>query len=190
MNNFDKAFNIAMSLEFSSMYNALHKNKGENGWTFMGIYEAAHPNWNGWNVVRQICKDYSNIQKASKECYESDILYEMVQNFYKKEFWDALNLDKINDENARIHLFCLAINAGRKNAVRVFQKALNIAKSGKMDDETIHSINEAKNLLWQDTFYTDEIANFYKEICKINPNKNIFLKGWLNRIKKIQAAIN
>lgn len=186
MYNFQKAFKIAMSLEFASMYDALHKNKGEKGLTFMGIYEKAHPSWCGWEIIHQICKDYPYITKASKECYESIILDEMVQEFYKKEFWDKLRLDKINDEIIRVNLFCLGINIGHKNAIKIFQKIAHISQTGKINDETINAINKID----KNKAYIQEIKEYYKEICRINPSKKVFLKGWLNRVEKIQNAIN
>ena len=37
--SFKKSFDEMLGLEFGSPYNALHKNKWENGYTFMGIYK-------------------------------------------------------------------------------------------------------------------------------------------------------
>ncbi|WP_303296956.1 hypothetical protein [Campylobacter fetus] len=39
MANFRKSMEILLKLEFNNPNDALHKNKTENGFTFMGIYQ-------------------------------------------------------------------------------------------------------------------------------------------------------
>ena len=41
MASMDKVFDIMLKLEFNSPANALHTNKTEIGYTFMGIYQKA-----------------------------------------------------------------------------------------------------------------------------------------------------
>ena len=43
MAKIEEAFKKVLGLEFSTPANALEWNEGEKGWTFMGIYEFAHP---------------------------------------------------------------------------------------------------------------------------------------------------
>ena len=31
----------------------LHHNEGETGLTYFGIYESAHPSWDGWSVIKR-----------------------------------------------------------------------------------------------------------------------------------------
>ncbi len=47
MANFRKSMEILLKLEFNNPHDALHKNKTENGFTFMGIYQGAHASWSG-----------------------------------------------------------------------------------------------------------------------------------------------
>ena len=94
--NYTQAFNFLMSLEFSRPENALHKNPTENGLTFMGIYEAANPSWQGWGQVRAAINAYGDLKKASVALYNDDALVNLVASFYKKTYWDALCLDDVN----------------------------------------------------------------------------------------------
>ena len=99
-----------MSLEFNSPKNALHKNPNEKGLTFMGIYEAAHPNWQGWWQVRAAINAYGDLKKASVALYNDDALVELVGKFYKANYWDALCLDDVNSQLKANELFCFAVN--------------------------------------------------------------------------------
>ncbi|MGP1485643.1 MAG: hypothetical protein ACTTJC_06125 [Campylobacter sp.] len=66
MAQFDVSYNILKSLEFSGALNALHKNKTESGLTWMGIYEKAHPNWQGWSKIKSELNSQNDIKKASE----------------------------------------------------------------------------------------------------------------------------
>ena len=66
MADFTKSYEKMLNLEFSGGTNALHKNKTESGLTWMGIYEKAHPNWQGWEKIKQILNQTNDIKKASE----------------------------------------------------------------------------------------------------------------------------
>lgn len=68
MANFNEAFKILMSLEFSFPENALHKNPTEKEWTFMGIYQKAHPSWKGWDEILAALAYGGDIKKF-QGCY-------------------------------------------------------------------------------------------------------------------------
>ena len=53
--NFLKSYDKLMSLEHSKPQNCLHINKNENGFTFRGIYQTAHPKLKIWDLIEQIC---------------------------------------------------------------------------------------------------------------------------------------
>lgn len=182
MSNFDKSYELLKRLEFSSATSALHQNKGENGLTFMGIYEKAHPNWDGWDYIYDILGEFDDICKASNECYQFQPLQVLAQNFYEKEFWQKLRLDEIKSEKITRHMFVFAVNAGCARAVKLAQKALNLANDGVMNTETI----KALNLVNEAEFckkYIEQMTKFYENLAQNNPSKKIFLKGWFNRIQ-------
>ena len=66
----------------------LHRNKGEDGLTFYGIYEVAHPNWKGWDIVKRYLVFTPDIKQCSKILANVEDLYVLVCDFYKKKFWN------------------------------------------------------------------------------------------------------
>lgn len=183
MSNFDKSFDEMLNLEISGPYNALHKNKGENGYTFMGIYEKANPNWKGWELIYKYLDIFQNINKASYECYNDIVLNEFVKEFYEKNFWDKLRLNEIINNRIADLIFKFAVNTGIKRAVIYTQQIIDTKQDGIIGNHTIKALNKIDEKYFEKE-YKDKFANFYKSLVKINPNQySHFLNGWLNRIK-------
>ena len=173
-----------MSLEFSRPENALHKNPNEKGLTFMGIYEAAHPNWQGWGQVRAAINAYGDMKKASVALYNDDALVNLVASFYKKTYWDALNLDSVNSQIKANELFCFAVNVGVRSAVRVLQNMLGLQSDGIMGQETLRALNNYDEQAFDVDFDRAEIA-YYRNLIRKNPSLGIYERGWINRAEKV-----
>jgi hypothetical protein len=182
--SFKKSFDEMLGLEFGSPYNALHKNKWENGYTFMGIYEGAHPSWSGWELVYRTLDLYKNLDKASYECYQNVFLTDLVKEFYKVNFWDKLRLDEIRNDRIANLIFKFAVNVGIKRAVRYAQMIANVRLDGIIGANTINALNSLDSEYFEER-YKAEFIKFYEGLAKRNPSKyNRFLKGWLNRVKR------
>lgn len=182
MSNFDKSFEEILNLELSSPYNALHKNKSENGYTFMGIYESAHPSWKGWELVYRMLELYKDLRKASYECYQNIFLTDLVKEFYKENFWDKLRLDEIRSDRIADLIFKFGVNVGIKRAVRYAQMVANARIDGIIGVNTINALNSLDSGYFEER-YKAEFMKFYDELVKRNPDKNgRFLNGWLNRV--------
>lgn len=182
--SFKKSFDEMLGLEFGSPYNALHKNKWENGYTFMGIYEGAHPNWSGWEIVYRTLKLYKDLEKASYECYQNIFLIDLVEKFYKANFWNRLRLDEIKSDRIADLIFKFAVNVGTKRAVRYAQMIANVRLDGIIGANTINALNTLDSEYFKER-YKAEFIKFYKGLVKDNPDRyNIFLKGWINRVKR------
>ena len=182
--NYTQAFNLLMSLEFSRPENALHKNPTENGLTFMGVYETANPNWQGWGQVRAAINAYGDLKKASIALYNDDALVNLVASFYKTNYWDALSLDDVNSQLKANELFCFAVNVGTKSAVRVLQDMLGIQCDGIMGQETLRALNNYNERAFDVDFDRAEIA-YYRNLIRKNPRLCIYERGWENRAIKI-----
>ena len=184
MKNFTNAFYTLMGLEFNSPENALHKNPTENGLTFMGIYEVAHPNWQGWGQVRAAINAYGDLKKASVALYNDDALVNLVASFYKKTYWNALNLDSVNSQLKANELFCFAVNVGAKSAVRVLQDMLELQCDGIMGQETLRALNNYSEQAFDVDFDRAEIA-YYRNLIRKNPRLSIYERGWENRARSV-----
>lgn len=184
MKNFTNAFYTLMSLEFNSPKDALHKNPNEKGLTFMGIYEAAHPNWQGWGQVRAAINAYGDLKKASIALYNDDALVNLVASFYKKTYWDALCLDDANSQLKANELFCFAVNVGVKSAVRVLQNMLGLQCDGIMGQETLRALNNYNEQAFDVDFDRAEIA-YYRNLIRKNPRLGVYERGWENRARSV-----
>ena len=175
MQNFTNAFYTLMSLEFNNPKNALHKNPNEKGLTFMGIYEAAHPSWQGWEQVREAINAYGDLEKASVALYNDDALIEKVKIFYKKEFWDKMRLDDVDSGLKACELFVFGVNVDTVPAVRVLQRLLGVAVDGIMGALTLKALNNYDERAFDVDFDKAEIA-YYRNLVKAKPAYYIYGK--------------
>ena len=183
MANFDASYEKMLKLEFSSASNALHKNPGESGLTFMGIYESAHPKWTGWSVIKSILKTYEVMELASRECYKNGLLRQMVKEFYKAKFWDSAKLDSVLPYEQAQLIFCFGVNIGVKKAVQIAQRIVGVSDDGIVGKNTLKALNSYSPLKFSEA-YKLAMANYYRGLVDKNPKRYAqFLRGWLRRIE-------
>jgi lysozyme family protein len=111
---------------------------------------------------------------------------------YKKYYWDKMMLD---DCPAGIDflLFDFGVNSGPRNAVKILQKALN--RQGAMVDidgvlgmVTFGAVAMADmEQLIPDMLKERDI--FYRKIVASNPEQEVFLKGWMNRLADVRLSV-
>ena len=179
MSNFAKSMQILMRLEFNNPSLALHKNETENGLTFFGIYECAHPDFKGWELVKQALKS-KNLKEASVILYNNSDLVALVYEFYKKEFWDKMRLDEVESDLKASEIFVFGVNVDTKPAVRVLQRLLNVAVDGVMGAQTLKALNAYDENKFNVEFDSYEIA-YYASLVSKNPKLKIYANGWKNR---------
>ena len=180
MASMDKVFDIMLKLEFNSPANALHTNKTETGYTFMGIYQKAHPHLSMWKKVDEVVAKHSKLSDASRELYSDAGLLDEVKKFYKKNFWDRMRLDEIKEQHIANEIFVFGVNAGCGRSVRLAQKVVGAVADGLIGPNTIKAINGYDVHLFDKEFDSEEIK-YYEAIVSNNPEKKIFLNGWKNR---------
>lgn len=181
MAKIEEALNILYRLEFSSENDVLEKNATEDGWTFMGIYQGAHPQLDLWKVVRQKMQQYNGDMKlVGSMLYNNPQVREMVAAFYKKEFWDKAKLDSVNSQQVANEIFIAGVNMGMKKAVMLAQRLVGATQDGVVGPKTLAAINKFDDTVFDEMY--DVLENeYYEEIIAANPSKRIFAKGWRNR---------
>lgn len=179
MSNFTKSMQFLMRLEFSSPSLALHKNETENGLTFFGIYECAHPDFKGWELVKQVLKGKS-LKEASVILYNNSDLVALVYEFYKREFWDKMRLDEVESNLKASEMFIFGVNVGTKVAIKLTQTLLNVAVDGVMRMQTLNALNAYDENKFNVEFDSYEIA-YYASLVSKNPKLKIYANGWKNR---------
>lgn len=189
MANFELSYENMLKLEFNNEKNALHCNKGEKGYTFMGIYQTAHPNWAGWEIVKMYLKMYKSLEKASSECYRDKNLRDLVEIFYQENFWDKMLLDSVLPYRTADLMFKFGVNVGVKRAVKFAQQVVGTKTDGIVGKNTINALNSYNPLKFESE-YKDKFKSFYKELASKKPSHNKFLNGWLNRVVLSQNSPN
>lgn len=180
MADIEKAMKILMGLEFSNPENALHKNPTESGYTYMGIYQKAHPKWIGWSIINEYLGIYKNIKIASKNLYENEALTRLVNLFYKKMFWDKANLDSITSQKIADEIFIFGVNAGMPIAIKTAQRLVKINPDGDVGEKTINILNNFDENVF-DSGYDLLEQKHYDMLIERNPKLKIYANGWRNR---------
>ncbi len=187
MANFDEAFKRFNGIEFNRPENVLHQNKGETGLTFYGIYQKAHPNWNGWHRVYAhiMLKDNSR-KEASISASKDELLIDEVKNFYRILYWDRLRLDEVKSQKIAEELFFFYLNIGNKQKVIKYAQLIVGAKDdGILGKNTLRALNSFDEDIFDKEYDQKQISHYKRLVAKYPKRFTRFLKGWINRAKMI-----
>ena len=114
-----------------------------------------------------------------------------AEKVYSQDYWDALNLDQLDDQDVAAKIFDMAVNMGTRQASLYAQRAVNflaemqgsacrIAVDGVIGPRTVDRLNavDAAALL-------QELRNFskahYEHVAAANPRFAAWLEGSLKR---------
>lgn len=184
MATLEKAMALLKQVEHSnSNEKLLHKNKGENGLTFFGIYESAHPHWKGWSIIKRYLTTTPDMEQCSVILSNVSDLTRLVYEFYRHEFWNKADLDAIIEQRKADELFIFGTNAGMKVAVKKAQELVGFTGydiDGDMGPKTIKAINNYDTEKF-DVFYDIKEKEHYDSLIARKDALRINQKGWYNR---------
>jgi lysozyme family protein len=109
----------------------------KGGETWKGIARNANPSWKGWIIVDQM----RNQPWFPKSLYNIPELETLEQELYKRKYWDAFRGDEVISQQEADSIYDMAVNAGVKTAIKLAQKSLGIAGTGRMDNFTLQKLN-------------------------------------------------
>lgn len=162
----------------------LHKNKGESGLTFFGIYETAHPTWKGWRIIKRYLEFTPDIEQCSRILANVTDLHQLVCDFYKKEFWDKARLDEVKSQRIADEIFIFGTNASMKIAVIKAQFLLNAVPDGVLGSKTLALLNNYDEDKFDILFDEEEIKH-YDRLIKLHSKFKINEAGWRNRARAV-----
>ena len=113
----------------------------------------------------------SKKQVAHSVFYITDV---EVNDIYKTRYWDAAGCERMTEPVSTIAMD-IAVNMG---VGRVRQFIDQISKS--MDGDPSNDVSEVAHRL------LELRTSFYYAIVKRRPASNVFLKGWLNRVRALR----
>jgi lysozyme family protein len=138
----------------------VHDENDSGGETKYGICKRSYPNLNIKNLT-----------------------IEEAEEIYKRDFYDKMKIDKINNEDVAFSLFDFSVNVGVYQATKIIQRVVKVEQDGIIGNITLSAIN-SKNPIILDLNFIIEKVNFYLKIVERNRNKTTYLLGWLRRTIK------
>lgn len=106
--------------------------------------------------------------------------------FYTK--WaNTLSVGSIDSDDIAACLLSFAVNDNNHVAVRTLQEVLEVNPDGALGPITIAELNQ-KDPVMVAKLYRAAWTTFYMNEVAAHPAKADFLKGWLNRVKRIYPS--
>lgn len=99
---------------------------------------------------------------------------------YFNDYWSKMNLHGIRSERVVLELFDMGVNIGPAKAIKIIQKLTGAEVDGDMGPQTKKAINTYKGDLLTDL--KQERKKYYFALARKDPEKLVFLSGWLNRV--------
>ena len=139
-----------------------------------------------WGITAEVAKA-SGYKGTMKE-----LSLAVAKSIYKKNYWDTLRLDEVNNQVIAEIAFDIGVNAGVGTAAKMLQEMINfmttnnIEVDGKIGPETIKRLNEidtkAENERAVLLLSTLQGEHYLK--CMRNREANeTFSLGWLRRMQ-------
>jgi lysozyme family protein len=111
-----------------------------------------------------------------------------AKSIYYARYWTPLSLDKINDAGVAICMFDIGVVRGIGVPPRYAQAIANVTVDGHIGEITLAAINAMKPADFI-TQFSAAVASGFRAIVAANPSQKVFLKGWLNRAKRLLTLI-
>lgn len=112
---------------------------------------------------------------------------DQAKQIYKREFWNKMQGDLINDQQVANIVFDAFVNSG-KVALKQLQQVIGVDADGSIGPKTLNTLNYASPMLVFNSF-KDARIRFYKSLVDRKPTQKKFLKGWLNRINSFKYEL-
>lgn len=188
MASFEQAHKLTAAYEGFYVNNPADR----GGETYRGVARNAHPKWTGWAIVDALKKK----PDFPKNLRNHVALNAEVDMFYRSVFWNKIRGDDLLDQRLANYVFDFAVNSGVVTAGRFLQRALNVHARGRFPELVADGQIGGKTLQALDAVGSDigavaatlleERKEFVQDLAVKNPSQQVFLKGWLARLKRLE----
>src|SRR5438445_12321135 len=169
MANFETAFLLTLQHEDSTRSGKVTVDAG--GRTRFGIAEKFHP-----DLPEEFFTGPGEDALAEAEKIE------------EREYWDAMRLTEVENQNVANMLFDMGVNMGVRKAAVYAQRAANalvagdarVAEDGVIGPRTLAAINAADAVTYHQVL-CDLSAAHYRHLAAVNPAQAVNLDGWMKR---------
>jgi lysozyme family protein len=169
---------------FQVAYQRVLKNEGgysfdpadPGGETYKGIARNINSKWDGWVLI-----DLQKKKAGFPASLDANVdLQEKIEHFYRANYWDRLQADKITDDSIATSIFDFAVNAGVGTSASLAQLVIGTNADGVIGDESIAKINTFDPDHFLAAFTVAKIAR-YISIVKKRPASQKYFYGWVRR---------
>ena len=112
--------------------------------------------------------------------YDSDKMRELVEFFYKRNFWDRAKLDLVDSQHIANEIFIFGVVADMPPSIRKAQEIVGVKIDGSVGEQTLKALNSFDEKVFDFAFDEEEIE-YFKSVVAQKPQKAQFLNGWINR---------
>lgn len=126
-----------------------------------------------------------------------DLSREKAKEIYREFYWEKMRLSEFDDGRLQLLLFDTGVNMGKATAIGLLQKAYNmltgenISVDGIVGPETINAVDsyphDSEELIF--TFIVMR-GEKYLDIVRNRESQRSFIRGWLNRLRKIYEEVS
>jgi len=169
MAEFKAAFAFVLQYEDSTCSGKVTVDAG--GRTRFGIAEKFHP-----ELPEEFFSEPAEDALAEAEKIE------------EREYWDAIRLADVEDQNVANKLFDMGVNMGVRQAAIYAQRAANavvredarLAEDGVIGPRTLAAVNAADPVAYRQLLCELSAAH-YRHLAAVNPAQAANLAGWMKR---------
>ena len=111
------------------------------GETYMGVTRVHHPKSEIWNIIDNYKSIYGTKNLTSR-LKKDDRLTNLIEDIYKKDYWDKASLDKINSDSLAHQIFDHGVNAGVGTAIKLAYTLVGLPAKTVVTQVLIDKLNE------------------------------------------------
>ena len=172
MADFNQAYQLMLAHEGGYSNNP----SDQGGETYRGIARNRNGNWDGWATV-----DSMKLQPGFPDSLDENMELQMkAATFYRTNFWNPMNGDKLTNQQVANSIFDFGVNAGMKTSVMLAQKVVKVNVDGSLGPISLSKLNLIDTELFIAAFTVAKIAR-YIDIVKSNNKNALFFFGWVCR---------
>jgi lysozyme family protein len=105
---------------------------------------------------------------------------QIARGIYDVNYCQPLCIAEIDNQEIANKLLSLGVNVGVVNAARMLQDAVTVSGDGRIGPLTLHALDLADPTKVMEDLRA-EATNYYDEVVARDPDKQMFLQGWLRR---------
>lgn len=166
--------------------------KDKGGETFHGIARNHWPQWKGWVLIDAHRKkfpagihDSRNWRLVNEILKAEPRLKELVESFYRANFWDDVEGDRISSQSVANILFDWAVNSGEGSPAKSIQRIVGAKADGDIGPATALKINAYPSQDALPSLLRSERIKKIKAIVQNDPSQSVFLRTWTSRAQSV-----